>query len=109
MKKYIISREAGRLFAARRTKLKLTQQQLGTTLGMTRSSVSSIENGSQAIVIDMLPDLCEALKLDMGGVMRDAVASARRKNKMQTESKEVVKIRSLVNNSKQNRNGGDRG
>lgn len=53
----------GKRIYERRRELKLTQQKLGNMLGITPAQVQKYENGTTAITLDRLYELCIALKL----------------------------------------------
>ena len=53
----------GRVVAARRAELGLTQREVADQLGLARASVANLENGRQRIMVHQLFALVHALKL----------------------------------------------
>lgn len=56
--------ELGRVVAARRKRLELTQTEVAAAAGMSRASLANIEVGRQNILVHQLYALATALKLD---------------------------------------------
>jgi transcriptional regulator with XRE-family HTH domain len=57
-------RSLGERVATLRTNVGLTQEALGSRIGMRRASVASIEAGRQSVTLDQLYQLASALELE---------------------------------------------
>lgn len=60
--------------AARRTWLRLDQQELADRLGWARQTVSDLERGRRRVMAADLPPLCRALECDLAELARGAAA-----------------------------------
>jgi len=56
--------DIGKLMRKRRAELGMSSQQLGEAVGLTRASISNIENGRQRITVDKLGDIALVLQCD---------------------------------------------
>ncbi|MCP4617033.1 MAG: helix-turn-helix domain-containing protein [Bradyrhizobium sp.] len=61
----------------RREELRLTQAELGESLGLSRTSVTNIERGRQRLLIDQFQGLCKALGVSMETLLADVDAETR--------------------------------
>lgn len=61
----------------RREELRLTQAELGESLGLSRTSVTNIERGRQRLLIDQFQGLCRALGVSMETLLVDIDAETR--------------------------------
>ncbi|EKS34476.1 helix-turn-helix domain-containing protein [Afipia broomeae] len=61
----------------RREELRLTQAELGESLGLSRTSVTNIERGRQRLLIDQFQGLCKALGVSMETLLADIDAETR--------------------------------
>ena len=52
-----------------RTRRQLTQQKLAEKLGIAEGTISAIERGVRVITVNELLPLCEALDVDMAGLL----------------------------------------
>lgn len=68
----------GAQLRAARKRRGINQQDLGTAVGLTRSSIANVEHGRQHIQVHTLVAACHALGLDPADVMTNAVRGTRR-------------------------------
>ena len=64
----------GAAIRARRAELKLTQATLATDTGLSRSSVTNIESGGQAILLHQLIDIARVLGTDAAELISAGLA-----------------------------------
>lgn len=67
-----LSRAVGAILAGRASERGLTQGQLGTAAGVSQSQVSKLFRGERALTLDQYDALCEALDLDIVGILIEA-------------------------------------
>lgn len=58
-----VYRELGQRIQRRRKELKLTQEELGSRVGLSRTSITNIEKGRQHVLLHVLLDFGKALEL----------------------------------------------
>ncbi|HET9657778.1 MAG TPA: helix-turn-helix transcriptional regulator [Kineosporiaceae bacterium] len=60
-----LARYLSRQIRAERARLGLSQEALGSRLGMSKSAVSALETGVRSLHAAELPEVCEALGIDL--------------------------------------------
>jgi transcriptional regulator with XRE-family HTH domain len=62
---------------SRREELRLTQAELGESLGLSRTSVTNIERGRQRLLIDQFQRVCKALDVPADALLANIDATSR--------------------------------
>lgn len=57
----VIYEEMGQRIRSLRKQLRLTQDELAQRVGLTRTSITNIENGNQTVPVHLVYELCKAL------------------------------------------------
>lgn len=63
--------EIGRIIQAERAKKGLTQEELGSAIGLSRPSVTNLEKGRQGILIHTLFEIADKLGVAVGNLLPD--------------------------------------
>lgn len=71
----------GATIRRRRREVRLTQAMLASAAGLSRSSITNIENGGQAILLHQFLDIAKALNTDPSGIL--AIATETDQNRPQ--------------------------
>jgi transcriptional regulator with XRE-family HTH domain len=80
----------GDLIRRRREQLRLTQAELGETLGLSRTSVTNIERGRQRLLVDQFHSVCRALDVPPSLLLSDVGAGTA--NPVDTPRPELEKM-----------------
>lgn len=72
MSKYEINSRLGEQIRRQRKARKLNQTDLARRVGLSRTSITNIESGRQALTVHQLFDFAEALGVDAGALLPDA-------------------------------------
>lgn len=72
MTRYALGGVVASAVRAERSRRRWTQTQLAQKLGWGRSTVSDLESGKRAMLVDDLPSLCEVLDVPLWELMRQA-------------------------------------
>jgi len=95
-----IYQQVGRILRARREQLQLTQNEVAEAVGLSRTSVTNIESGRQALLLHQLQRFALILRLDPRDVLSQTygmpVASDRQRDLPREVSDMVAKILSKV-------------
>lgn len=63
--------EVGRLVRKKRTERRMTQEELGAAISLTRTSITNIERGRQKLLLHTLTAIAEALRVAPGDLLPD--------------------------------------
>jgi transcriptional regulator with XRE-family HTH domain len=61
--------DVGKLIRVRRRAIGVTQESLGQSIGLTRTSINNIEHGRQAIQVHMLRAIASALSVEVTALL----------------------------------------
>lgn len=74
--KTLIYRELGRIIQKERVKKEWTQEELGTAVGLSRTSITNLEKGRQGIPIHTLFEIADKLHVAPASLLPDIQKSA---------------------------------
>lgn len=90
----------GKFIAENRKKVKLTQEELATRLGVTNKSVSNWENGRNMPDLSIMLELCEILEISVNELFIGERIDNFEGSKPETDRKLVITIRAFVKENK---------